>query len=53
MSEEFEEDEFEYEEDYDYSNQSPLKNKYETGEVKIIQKEKILILMRNQNYTKV
>ena len=39
MSEEFEEDEFEYEEDYDYSNQSPLKNKYETGEVKIIQKE--------------
>ena len=39
MSEEFEEDEFEYEEEYDYSNQSPLKNKYETGEVKIIQKE--------------
>ena len=39
MSEEFEEDELEYEEGYDYSNQSPLKNKYETGEVKIIQKE--------------
>ena len=39
MSEEFEEDELEYEEEYDYSNQSPLKNKYETGEVKIIQKE--------------
>ena len=38
MAEEFsEEDDIEYQEDY--SLQGPVKNKYETGEVKIIQKE--------------